>query len=248
MMRNKALIFSYIFLLFFTIPAFSQGSDEERETRIHYLLNLENRSTAEYTSISHWKKTSDNYDFYFLTLLIDLGNNERWIYIHKTYYNGQLSPEKTEDTFLYLKTHETLKVLSKFLPKSDVIENYTFSASPKGTNFVLLFDKAKINPVDYLPFINQNFSANFLAGLERLRTFSLSAYNTHWYFELSPDLFRSFWGITPETEAFKPIDPNIIRYPQILNHNCDFDSQFGYPCKKKEVPAKNPKCLVINHK
>jgi len=54
--------------------------------------------------------------------------------------------------------------------------------------------------------------------------------------------------ITEETGILKEFSSNEVKYPQTLHYNCDFDAKFGYPCSKDEIPAKNPKTLIVPQK
>ncbi|NMC34977.1 MAG: hypothetical protein GYA36_21360, partial [Veillonellaceae bacterium] len=75
-------------------------------------------------------------------------------------------------------------------------------------------------------------------------------YNRKIDFPIYPYSFKALFGFSKPTEFFRENNDDFaLGFLQHLEQaNCDFDAQFGYPCSPEEVPAKNPKVLVIEKK
>ncbi len=209
---------------------------------------MEDGTSVEYTLLNHFKLKGGTTEFFYMTLLLDLGEAGKWVYGYKIHCTYPKIPDLKEESFTCLETKETVKILYTFVTREDKIEKYTLIAEPSGKTFVLPFGEAQQKPEDFIPFVKENFFKNFVAGLDKLRKITFFAYSNDWSFWLVPPVFRALWGVCKETDTIKTLSPEKVKFPKILHYNCDFDAKFGYPCSKDEVPAKNPKVLIVPQK
>jgi len=253
-MKKVVFLILFLFFSFLAFFAFSQNRDSERaeRARFHKLLALEDGTSLEYSMLADYKWKGGTTDFLHKTLLLDLKEAGKWVYDYQIRYCVPHIPCFKEESFTCLESGETVKISYTFVSNEDKIEKYALTAQPSGKTLVLRFEEAQKEPKDFIPFVKQNFTETFISGLDKIRKIVFYMFDNNWDMDLEPIPFRVLWGVTHETDILQswlPLPPPKERkFPNILHYNCDFDAKFGYPCTKDEVPAKNPKVLVIEKK
>lgn len=240
------LIFFIACLLAFNI--FSQGNREEKKLRFHKLLLFNNGSKIEYSIIQQQAINSKQSREDNTILLLDMGASGKWIWEKKSEQNSDGLLRHKEESFKLLESGETITIQYKWSFDKTDIEECRLTALPSGKSLSLKKDDLRNDPKVFLPFVQENFSESFVFNLEKLRQVVFYAFANNFSFEIMPYSFRTFWGKTRETDYKTDYSPEKAVQPIYLHYNCDFDAQFGYPCGKEEVPAKNPIVMITESK
>ena len=195
-------------------------------------MELNDGDSIEYTSILNSSSSSQK-----MTLLLDLKSNGLWI-VQDTNIKSTDEKEHAERSYEFycLSTKETLRIL--FLEN----EGYVLLANNK-ESLHLKWNAVPQKRNNLSKFVMKHFSDTFIRGIELLKSTALSE-NT------SPTI-ALYWFI-PLTSKEIYEDNNLSRnkaqiFDKLIDINCNFDAQFGYPCEKDEVPSKSGKCLVIEN-
>jgi len=243
-MDKKSFLLCFLLLI---LPLFFKAQDDSRivQSRIHGVIFLDEATSIEHTWIQNYVNLNSKMKLSALYVLSDLGKEGKWVYTLKV-ENPDSADEKRTEVFENRDTNELLKITYSL--SNGKTDKYLLEAEPKKTTYFVNAEKIPNDPDGFCSFVIDNFSTNFLTGLKKLKDLVFTIFNKNIYFPITPKSFRPIWGMTKETETVGFISPSSLLYPVNLYYNCDFDAKFGFPCTKDEVPAKNPKVLVIEKK
>lgn len=235
--------------------SFSQTQRDYSQARSHFKLELSDKKVIEYTIISK-NDLSDKIRHSTRIVLLNLSSYGKIVYNEKTKFKekpkweGLLAvPAESEFTISLLPSNETLKVTYKYGHKDFEIIEYEIANLNTGKKIMILYEQVPISPSSFIPFLYDNFSNEFISSLEMLKNIIFKCWSLETDFPISPFIFRSLWGSTPETELkASEKKKEKVNQPLLQEFDCDFDAKFGYPCSPEEVPSKNPKVLVIEKK
>jgi len=232
-MKNSILVLIILMVLFLNIEIPAKTPEITRNhNKVYYCAD----KPLEYSYIKYNCENCKKEVY-----LIQFKDTERWIIkIEIPNDNSFFYGECT-----YLKTGESISV--KVAPFVDDISlsKITYSSSSNKSFTIEGKELLKGGKVDFVPFIKENFSYSFVSSLLDLRYQVV-------FLQLGEPLLIMGAINSGLGEFVKLLKESVSSEQQpkleILPIDCDFDAKFGFPCTKDEVPAKNPKVLVIEKK
>ncbi|NMC34975.1 MAG: hypothetical protein GYA36_21350 [Veillonellaceae bacterium] len=242
------------FLSFILLPALVIVSfcNEPDQIRTHNIIIFQNNFALEYSVISKISYENNQLKFSEKTMLLDCKEYGKWIYYSKMTINRNVEPPLPTNhvqSVTLISTGEKIEI--KIIYNEDQKKKkFELTSYPNKKNMTISLNEIPRNRRGFLPFVQENFTESFLNGLAKIMDFSFISEKEQISLFISPLTFLPLCGLREETDEgrIKPIDESEVREPIFLYYNCGFDAQFGYPCSPEEVPAKNPKVLVIEKK
>ncbi len=234
-MRRILILVTGLFFLSAILLFGNAGETRPINSRIHKQYIADDGQIFDYTQLLFSPINKDNPHSSEEIFLMDLRENGLWVIDEIMTHLPEEPIMEGSCEMRNLSTRETLKII---FTKGE----YLVIANNKD-KYIVAWNKIPDVTKDFLPFVKEHFSEVFLNGLNFLRKQAFSPLTS---------LFSSFWFI-PIWSMEASLDTNVklqkaLIFDKLLPPNCDFDAKFGYPCSKDEVPAKNPRVLIVEQK
>lgn len=234
MLEKKIAEISFIFALF--LASFFVFVEVLGETRIHYKVFLENGEEIEYSEI--YSSPSENN--VQNVALFELQEKGEWVVEQKIL---QVDNGTNIATFKLLSTGEFLQITIIGINLENNNPKIILNANDmKSLN--LTFGDVPKKSTNFIAFISDNFSKEFVEGLDKLRKINSEIYSP----PIPDTYFMTIWSweMIEQAVVLKQMCNKANRLK--MNVDCDFDAKFGYPCHSEKIPVKKSKVPLIEKK